>query len=240
MAQVYGSKDSIVITAIFIDGAFFIKRVRYFDKSMAYDAQKMAELAFTMAISHLYDKPNSKVTKDKLSHDLYRIFFYDCPPLTKKMHNPISKKAVDFSKSKEAVFRNQLHQELVKKRKTALRLGRLSDINVSWQIKPRIQMELFKGKRDWQSLTESDVSLDIIQKGVDMRIGLDIASVVLKKQANRIVLISGDSDFVPASKLARREGADFILDPMYQQIPDDLFEHIDGLRSTYPKPKKNC
>lgn len=180
------------------------------------------------------------MAKDKLSHDLYRIFFYDCPPLTKKMHNPISKKAVDFSKSKEAIFRNQLHQELVKKRKTALRLGRLSDINVSWQIKPRIQMELFKGKRNWQSLTESDVSLDIIQKGVDMRIGLDIASVVLKKQANRIVLISGDSDFVPASKLARREGADFILDPMYQQIPDDLFEHIDGLRSTYPKPKKNC
>jgi uncharacterized LabA/DUF88 family protein len=30
----------------------------------------------------------------------------------------------------------------------------------------------------------------------------------------QIVLISGDEDFVPALKLARREGIDFILDPM--------------------------
>ena len=66
-----------------------------------------------------------------------------------------------------------------------------------------------------------------------MRIGLDIASVTLKKQVDKIILISGDSDFVPASKLARREGMEFVLDPMWQKIPDDLFEHIDGLTSTY-------
>jgi uncharacterized LabA/DUF88 family protein len=44
-------------------------------------------------------------------------------------------------------------------------------------------------------------------------------------------LISGDSDFVPAAKLARREGIDFILDPMGQVIRDDLSEHVDGIRS---------
>lgn len=66
-----------------------------------------------------------------------------------------------------------------------------------------------------------------------MRIGVDITSVTLKNQANRIVLIAGDADFVPASKLARREGADFILDPMHQAIPDDLFEHIDGLWNAF-------
>ena len=38
-----------------------------------------------------------------------------------------------------------------------------------------------------------------------MRIGLDIATITLKKQANIIVLASGDSDFVPAAKLARRK-----------------------------------
>lgn len=48
---------------------------------------------------------------------------------------------------------------------------------------------------------------------------------------DRIVLISGDSDFVPAAKLARREGIDFILDPLYNHIPADLSEHIDGLRT---------
>jgi hypothetical protein len=42
------------------------------------------------------------------------------------------------------------------------------------------------------------------------------------------------SDFVPAAKLARREGTDVILDPLGQAVHDHLFEHIDGLRT----PKK--
>jgi len=69
-----------------------------------------------------------------------------------------------------------------------------------------------------------------------MRIGLDIASLAYKKLVDKIVLISGDSDFVPAAKLARREGIDFVLDPMWNHINPDLHEHIDGLHSTCPKP----
>lgn len=48
----------------------------------------------------------------------------------------------------------------------------------------------------------------------------------------------GNSFFVPAAKLARREGRDFVLDPMWAHIRQQLFEHIDGLRSVCPKPKK--
>lgn len=71
----------------------------------------------------------------------------------------------------------------------------------------------------------------MMQKGVDMRIGLDIASLAYKKEVNQIVLISGDSDFVPAAKLARREGIDFVLDPLGAKVKDNLFEHIDGLNT---------
>jgi len=67
---------------------------------------------------------------------------------------------------------------------------------------------------------------------------VNIASVTFKKQVDQIVLISGDSDFVPAAKLARREGIDFILDPMWTDIKKNLFEHIDGLRSNWGKKKK--
>ena len=155
------------------------------------------------------------------------------------MHNPITKKCVDYSKSNEAVFRNTLHHELRKKRKVALRLGRISP-DISWIFKAGITESLLKKTRTIDSLTEDDVTLNFRQKGVDMRIGLDITSISLKKQAERIVLVSGDSDFVPAAKFACREGIDFILDPMWQSIPDDLFEHIDGLRSTCPKPKKQA
>jgi uncharacterized LabA/DUF88 family protein len=66
---------------------------------------------------------------------------------------------------------------------------------------------------DLADLTDDDFVYDVKQKGTDMRVGLDIASVSYKGQADQIVLVAGDSDFVPAAKLARREGVDFILDP---------------------------
>lgn len=88
----------------------------------------------------------------------------------------------------------------------------------------------------WQELGGSSVSLGLRQKGVDMRIGVDIASLTLKKQATTLVLVAGDSDFVPAAKLARREGMEFILDPLWQQVNADLFEHIDGLQSGLKRP----
>ncbi len=52
----------------------------------------------------------------------------------------------------------------------------------------------------------------------------------------QIILIAGDADFIPAAKLARHEGIDFILDPMWHGIAPDLHEHIDGLQSVCPRP----
>lgn len=72
-----------------------------------------------------------------------------------------------------------------------------------------------------------------------MRIGLDIASITLKRQADTVILVSGDSDFVPAAKLARREGVTFILDPLWHNVSNDLLEHIDGLRSGFYNPKQS-
>jgi len=167
--------------------------------------------------------------------DLYRIFFYDCPPLYKKLHNPISGAACDFKKSEEAIFRQALHAALLTKRKVALRLGHLAS-DTPWTIKPTKIDELLKKKIKFEDLTETDVIPQARQKGVDMRIGLDISSLAYKKQADQIILFAGDADFVPAAKLARREGTDFVLDPMWRTIPPSLTEHIDGLRSTCPRP----
>lgn len=216
-------------TAILVDGSYFIKRYRTVSNPPShYDPRVVAKDLFTWCLKHLDDKDTGR-------RELYRIFFYDCPPLTKKAHNPVSKKPVDFSKTKEAAFRLELHSQLKKQRKVALRLGRLSD-HAHWAIRPAVTKDLLSGKTQIASLSEDDVHYDVRQKGVDMRIGLDIASLAFKRQVEQIVLIAGDSDFVPAAKLARREGIDFILDPMWQPIPDDLHEHIDGLRSTCPQP----
>ena len=71
-------------------------------------------------------------------------------------------------------------------------------------------------------LSDSDFEPNFVQKGVDMRIGIDIVTIATKRQADQIILIAGDSDFVPAAKFARREGIDFVLDPMWQRIKPEL------------------
>lgn len=224
-------------TAVLIDGAFFIKRIRHFEPQNAHNAQRMSAIVGQMAHTHLRLKHLPKIGNKHQEDELYRIFFYDCAPLEKKMHRPVSSFSVDFSRSDEAVFRRTLHTELVRKRKLALRLGKLADGLAAWRIKPEIQKRLWRKEMQVSELKDDDIVIDVKQKGVDMRIALDIASITFKKQADRIVLIAGDADFVPAAKLARREGIDFILDPMHQSVPADLFEHIDGLTSAYYKPK---
>jgi uncharacterized LabA/DUF88 family protein len=224
-------------TAILVDGAFFIKRFRKIEPENAYDAARAAELVHRWALAHLAPaaKPGGNGQTRALRRELYRVFFYDCPPLDKKYHNPVSKRSVDFALSKEAIFRKELHRQLLTKRKLALRMGHLSK-DIRWTIKPDKIALMLKGLLQVDELSSDDVRIDTKQKGVDMRIGVDVASLAFKKQVDQIVLIAGDADFVPAAKLARREGIDFILDPMWQSIPEGLMEHIDGLRSTCPKP----
>lgn len=171
-------------------------------------------------------------------HVLYRIFVYDCLPLSKKAHHPRTSRAIDFSRTDAAKFRLDFHQTLRKQRNVALRLGYLDEGNAAWSLRPRAMKGILAGRLRVEGLDEDDIFYDVRQKSVDMKVGLDIASLAFKQQVDRIVLISGDSDFVPAAKLARREGIDFILDPMWADIRADLHEHIDGLRSTCPKRRR--
>ena len=209
-------------TAILVDTAFFLKRFRYVYPSLnSKDPEAVAKTLYTMCMSHVSDT------------ELYRILVYDCAPLEKKAHHPITNKSVDFSKLPGSKFRLALHDQLKRLRKVALRLGYLRGHN--WTIKQNATKKLLKGEITVSDLQHHDVEFDIDQKGVDMKIGLDIASLALKRMVNQIVLVSGDGDFVPAAKLARREGIDVILDPMWAHIGDALHEHIDGLKSTSPR-----
>lgn len=190
-----------------------------------------------MCLAHLYlPKKNSAATEkeNKRVSELYRIFYYDCPPISKKAHHPLNGRAIDFAKTPQFWWQLEFLEELKKLRKVALRLGYIGD--GTWVLRDEPLKWLLDYRVEVQDLTERHVQYEARQKGVDMRIGLDIASLAYKKQVEQIVLVSGDSDFVPAAKLARREGIDFVLDPMWATIRDDLHEHIDGLRSVLPRP----
>ena len=215
--------------AVLVDGGFFKKRAL-----TIYGKLTPEELAKKM-IKQCYDHVNQKGTKKE--NELYRIFYYDCPPLDKKVTHPLTGETIDYSKLPSTIETNQFFDILRKTRKVALRLGKLSGSGSKFILPHKKVKKFCNGSLSIDNLKKNDLVLDVRQKGVDMRIGLDIASMAYKKQVDRIVLIAGDSDFVPAAKLARREGIDFILDPMWNQISTDLQEHVDGIFSNAEKPK---
>lgn len=215
-------------TAILVDGGFYRKRAaRCLGKK---SPRERADELFEYCLRHLDSKQGES--------DLYRIFYYDCPPTGKKIFHPYLNKTIDFSHSETYQWSVDFFAALSTKRKTALRLGKLAEEQAHYTLKYNVIKDLFQGKRTFDSIEEEDFIFVVDQKGVDIKIGLDIASLAYKQQVDQIVLISGDSDFVSAAKHARREGIDFILDNLGAPIKEDLNIHIDGLVTKDNRYKK--
>lgn len=256
--------------AVLIDGGFYLKRLPKLVESKYFDTpEAVAESARVLCKRHVQNLIHEKLSKkpSKWLDHVYRLFFYDALPFDEVAHHPILNQQIHFSKTKEARFRRELFDAILRKRKFALRLGKVNRED-GWRIKdakstkgllktreyvtffediiraydegiplPQLLEEQLEGFRkvvlSWKNLQPDDVRLALRQKGVDMRIGTDIATIALKKQADTIILITGDSDFVPAAKVARREGVEFLLDPLWQSINSDLHEHVDGVVSGF-------
>lgn len=210
-------------TAILVDGGFYRKRAAAIWGQKTAKARADELMAYCRC--HLSEKDG------KRPRELYRIFYYDCPPIDKIVFNPLTGGNENLGRSETFRWASSFLDELVHRRKVALRLGRLSDITTGYRLRYDAFKDICARKRGVEGLVQSDLQLEVTQKGVDMKLGLDILDLSHKRLVSQIVLISGDSDFVPAAKMARREGVDFILDPMGGKVSDDLLEHIDGLSS---------
>ena len=190
--------------AILVDGGFYTRRAKtlWGDQS----AKDSANILHQYCMKHLVHTEMRKPVRD----NLYRIFYYDCPPMERNVYHPLLKKDISMKKQSLYTWMTDFQNELRSKRKVALRLGRLSDNDIGYCLTMKASKKLANGSLTVDQLSEDDFFLNVRQKGVDMR-------------------IAGDSDFVPAAKLARREGIDFLLNPMFSNISDDLNEHIDGI-----------
>jgi uncharacterized protein (TIGR00288 family) len=159
--------------------------------------------------------------------EIFRIYCYDCPPYGKKQTHPFSRNLIDFSHTPTYIQRTKLINDLKTMDNIAFRSGELSFDG--WLITKKAIKEILKQNR---ALNDTDFQPDIKQKGVDMKIGLDIAWLSGKAIVERIILVTADSDFVPAMKFARREGIQVILITLgHLSIKPDLKEHADELRS---------
>lgn len=121
---------------------------------------------------------------------MFRIFYYDAPQYRGKAALPVSGKETQFQSSDKWLA------NLAKLERFAVRQGTLG----------------FRGWRPKEiplatdELRDSDFEPIFEQKGVDMRIGLDIASFAHLRSVDRILLVSGDTDMIPAIKHARKSG----------------------------------
>jgi uncharacterized LabA/DUF88 family protein len=221
-------------TAILIDGGFFFQRVmlftrKYFGRNVMLTAEQLVHLIKIVARHHLMDERSP-------CRELYRIYFYDCPPPSNQVRLPIIPNGhktsgyMNFNTHAPYQLRRNLHAYLRTSRKTALRLGELAK-NGEWQLNTHTLKALLNGQGVWGDLTNDDFHYRIEQKTVDTKLGMDITTLALDKLVDVIVLVAGDSDFVPAAKLARMKGVDFVLDPLWANTTDSLREHVDGVRS---------
>lgn len=152
---------------------------------------------------------------------LYRVYYYDAPPFSKAKVKPLNGGKHHFSRDPLTLHNTNLLKQLALKDYFALRMGEVRFRG--WElVKNAIPTDT-----DRHEISADDLRPALEQKGVDMRIGLDIASLSLKKQVEIIVLVTGDSDFVPPMKFARKEGIQLALVHLDHSIHSDLFEHAD-------------
>ena len=157
-------------------------------------------------------------------YELLRIYYYDAPPSSETIQLPVSRGRFNLASTPRFRMSQSLYDQLVLKPNFALRMGETRLSPIHWRIKPRVARSLVTTPR---ALTDSDFDLDISQKGVDMRIGLDMARLALRETVRAVAVVTGDSDFIAAFKFVRREGVRVFLEPMGHNIRTELRAHAD-------------
>lgn len=152
---------------------------------------------------------------------LYRVYYYDAPPFSKTKNRPLNGGPHAFASDPLTIHNKKLLQELKTIDYFALRMGEVRFRG--WEL----DQKKIPSSQEEHQITADDFRPSLQQKGVDMRIGLDIASLALKQQVDMLVLVAGDADFVPPMKFARREGVQFVVVTLGHGVHQDLLEHAD-------------
>lgn len=202
--------------AILIDGAFFSKAVGH----ALGTKWPLADVIYRNAL------------KLKLAdEDLLRIYFYDSKPYRGMQRNPISGVTVDYAASAGASARDRFLRELGQRDYIALRCGEVKPRG--WILRDSYLAGLAGAAPRPPAATDYEMSFE--QKGVDMRIGIDVATLALNRQADRIVIACNDTDLIPAFKLARRHGVQVALAKVGSFTPHpQLVEDADFTRAITP------
>lgn len=167
---------------------------------------------------------------DSGREELFRVYFYDCAPSQVETTHPVSRKPLSLSTTFAHRENSSFQSALARMEQIAMRRGELAFRG--WSLTREATADLIQsGPR---ALGDDDVEMNFTQKGIDMRIGLDVAWLSIKRIVDRVALCTGDRDFVPAMKLARREGVQVVLATLGANPHSTLQEHADFVRARMP------
>lgn len=198
--------------AILLDGGYLTKRLYQRLGRQATADDIVAECDRLRGIAEVAD------------YELLRIYYYDAALSSEQVQYPVSKASYNLANTDRYRSAQSLFDQLIVKPNFALRLGRVQLSPFVWKLKPGKARQLVANMRP---LTDDDFLLDISQKGVDMRIGMDMARLALRELVRAIIVVTGDADFVPAFKFVRRECVKVILEPMGANATIELRHHAD-------------
>lgn len=198
--------------AILLDGGFVIKKANAEDRVFP-----TADSVETLA--HLIGQKTAAQ-----SSELLRAYFYHARPASADIKNPLSGEVTNLASTE--VFR--LHESLIDslelKPSFAVRLGETTVSN--WQLGPKAMKSMLASPR---AVEARDLIPNISQKGVDLRIGIDLARLSLRSLVDTVVVVTGDSDLIPAFKFVRREGLRVVLATLGHGVRRDLKAHADAV-----------
>lgn len=163
---------------------------------------------------------------------LFRVYYYDTEPFSGVSDHPVSGQRIEFKETKVAKDQFRILADLKRTMHVDVRLGRTIFDN-EWIIKPELTHPLLNGTLSPQDITPANVKPSIRQKGVDMMLGLDLASLVLKRIVDRVVIISADSDIAPAAQFSRNEGVQVTLDPLDAEPGIHLEASVDVVQTFF-------
>ncbi len=163
--------------------------------------------------------------------EMHRVLYYDCAPYDgdgRHKPHPLDRTRQPTSQGYRNFF-NSVLSILKSKPYFAVRLGEMSFDG--WALSDKATTEILAQGR---ILVADDFEPVLRQKGVDLRIGLDVALMAKDRLIDRIVVVSGDADIVPAMKVARREGVQVVLASLNHNVKASLREHADLYRNVDP------
>jgi uncharacterized LabA/DUF88 family protein len=205
-------------TAILIDGEFFSIALRH-------------DLGLVRRPSAAEIYQHACQLADESTEEIWRIFYYDAYPSGGHAWHPVTRDLIELSETVPAKARARFLSELGQMDLIALRCGQTRPRG--WRLSDAYLNQLAHGRLRRPNATDYELRFE--QKGVDMRIGIDVATLALDRYVDRIIVVTNHTDLIPALKVARRYGVQVVIAQIGSFNPHhDLVEDADFKRVHLP------